>query len=162
MHDRYCVDSSSFLKIPEDYPTEVDKILAALDVLLVDGRLQTIRTVVEEVKRNLSRSGHRLETWLLDRKDKLLVEENDTFWLEGMKIVRDYPDIFDTHLNLIQADPLLIGVAYSKRMVLVTDEISKTHRRPKSQHVLHMPDVCAQLGVRSITLREFVVIENLS
>ena len=57
MPDKYCVDSSSFLKIPEDYPTEIGQILAGLDRLLSNDRLQTIRTVVEEVNRNLSRNG---------------------------------------------------------------------------------------------------------
>ena len=160
MPDKYCVDSSSFLKIPEDHQTEMAKILVGLESLINDERLHTIRTVVEEVKRNLPRNGHRLGTWLSEQSAQIVIPEDDEFWLEAQKILHAFPDIFDPTLNRLQADSMIIGVAHSKRMVMVTDEQSRSNRRPKSRHILHMPDVCSRLGVRSISMTRLIEIEG--
>ncbi len=53
------------------------------------------------------------------------------------------------------------GAAELRRLVLITDEQRRTTRRQKSQNILHIPDICDQLGIRGTNLAGMLSTEGI-
>jgi hypothetical protein len=158
MPDTYCVDTSSFLKVYENYSvTTRQRVLNGLDALTQAARLRTVRVVLDEVKRHNELLGE----WLQGRRGQLLLPDNDQLQVAAFGVVRQFPDLFDPRLNRLQADPFVVGAAQINYLVVVTEELPSHRRRQRSQNELHIPDVCAQLGIRCINLEDLLRIENV-
>jgi hypothetical protein len=156
--DAYCVDTSSFLKIFEEYPGATrQRILDGLDALIRVGRLRTVRVVLDEVDRH----NQSLSEWVQGHKEQLLLKDDDSLLNAAFQMVRQFPDLYDSKRNRLQADPFLIGAAQINYLVVVADERPRHLRRQRSQNQLHIPDVCAQLGIRCLTLDEMLRAEGI-
>jgi len=158
MDDTYCIDASSFLKILDDYSGATrQQILDGFDVLIQVSRLRTVRVVLDEV----SRHDQHLSQWLEGRKDQVLLPDNDELLVAAFRLVHQYPDLFNPRLNLVQADPFLVGAAQLYRLVVVSDELPSHLRRQRSRNEHHIPDVCAGLGLRCLNLAQMLAAEGI-
>jgi hypothetical protein len=158
MADAYLVDTSSFLKIYEDYPvTHRQLILNGLDPLIQISRIRTVRVVLDEVSRN----NERLGDWLQEHKDHLLLPNDDQLIHAAFLITRSFPDIYDEKRNYLQADPFLVGAAQTYNLVMVTDELPRHLRRRRSQNERHIPDVCSELGIRCLNLSQMLTVGGI-
>lgn len=158
MADAYLIDTSSFLKVYEEYPaTNRGHILEDLDTLIQASRLKTVRVVSDEVNRHNGQLGR----WLLERREQLILQDNDQLLLAILGVVRRFPDLFDPTRNLLQADPFLIAAAQINNMIMVTDELPRHLRRRKSQNERHIPDVCSELGIQCLNLSQMLTIEGI-
>jgi hypothetical protein len=90
-----------------------------------------------------------------------MLPENDQLTHAAFGIVRQYPSLYDPRLNRLQADPYLIGAAQINYLVMVTDELPRHLRKQRSQHELHIPDVCAALGIQCLNLTQMLTVEGI-
>lgn len=156
--DAYCVDTSSFLKIFEEYSGSTRQlILDGLDALIRVGRLRTVRVVLDEIDRH----NQSLSEWSQVHKEQLLLKDDDSLLNAAFQMVRQFPELYDSNRNRLQADPFLIGAAQINYLVVVADERPRHLRRQRSQNELHIPDVCAQLGIQCLTLDEMLRAEGI-
>ena len=161
----YCLDSSSVIKIFEDYRSFFREILVGLKRLIDAQRLFTVTFVIDEVKQKLDRANrppHPLSEWLSLNLDQILLPNDDEFLLAGIQVIRGYGEhLVDPNASYIQADCFVIGAANLWNLTVVSDERTRFNRRLKSQSVLHIPDVCDALNIRCITLAQLLAAENI-
>jgi len=161
MPDTYCVDTSSFLKIFEDYPSSYQLVLDGLDTLIQSDRILTVRVVLQEVAANINRNNQRLQPWLEARADRILVPEDDDLLLATLQVVRNYGDLIDVDSRRLQADPFVVGAAVYYDLIVVSDELPSHLRRQRGRNTQHIPDVCAALNINCLTLAQLLSTEGV-
>lgn len=145
---KYCFDTSALLDAwNRNYPPDVfPQLWATLEDSIKSG------TVVapEEVRLELSKKDDALYKWAKTQR-MLFVDLDDGQQHSVSAILSKFPRLVDTRRGRSGADPFVVALAYVNGAVVVTGENDDgTLEKPK------IPTVCTALGVRSITVLDFI------
>lgn len=80
----------------------------------------------------------------------MFVELDDEIQAAAKDILRDNPLLVKQTARRTQADPFVIAVAKVRGIAVVTEERGGTPNKPK------IPSVCRTLGIRTLTVVEFI------
>jgi len=106
---------------------------------------------VDEVLRELERrDGDAVHAWAL-RQPNLMVELDSDIQQATKTVLQQHPKLLGLAKGRNGADPFVIALAVVHDGVVVTEEKPGSPTKPK------IPDVCASMGLRSLTLVQFVV-----
>lgn len=94
-----------------------------------------------------------LAAWAKEKETEAALRIDEEVDIELVQQVTEQgyaPDLNDIEIEKIGRDPFLIAYAFadSNNRIVVTTEVSKPSRQRANRHV---PDVCNQFGVRSIS-----------
>jgi hypothetical protein len=144
----YSLDTSAILN-PwwKFYPPDVFRSLwDRLDDLIE----QQCLFASEEVLVELERKANEVYEWALNRQG-MFVPTDAYIQSEVTSILSCYQRLVDTRRNRSGADPFVIALAAVKGYTVVTYE-----NRGGNPDKPHIPDVCDELGIRTISFLEFV------
>jgi len=160
----YLLDTSCFMSLDGIGRTnrfgdaERERIWKGIQSL--GGRVTIITHVRTELKKNYPTGK------LPDRIKSLPCKMTGLPIVSVAKRVKNILDNFPTLINVNSphtrdpADPWIIAAAQEYGYVVVTEELKKSVRQHDKDRD-HIPDVCDALGVKCITLRDFIIAENL-
>ena len=131
---------------PDVFPGVWDR----LDDLIADGSLRA----TEEVLTELERKDDEVFTWARQRSD-LFVAIDARIQIAVSEILASHERLLDTRANRSAADPFVIALAQIEQCAVVTGE-----RATGSLTRPHIPDVCIDLGVPSMTLLQLLRAEG--
>jgi len=105
--------------------------------------------VIDEVVLELKRKDDGICEWVQDRQNMIVPIDSD-IQANLTKIMKSYPRLVDTRKQRSGCDPWVIALAQARNLTVVTGEKSTgSLNRPK------IPDVCRDLGLRSIEIIDF-------
>ncbi len=147
----YSADSSAFIHgwrriyRPKNFGFVWDR----LGVLIEEGRLKASI----EVYNDLEKKDDELFKWCKERKDKLVVEIDDTIQAHVTRIMGAYPRLVDTVKGRSGSDPFVIALAASTNptMTVVTEEFVGKVR---------IPDVCNAEKIKYCGLADLIERED--
>ncbi|MGA2478937.1 MAG: DUF4411 family protein [Spirochaetia bacterium] len=148
----YSVDTSSILDAwRRYYPPDVFPALwTSMDILIAGGSLRA----TDEVRVELERKDDEVLAWAAGR-DGFFVELDDRIQMAVTNILSQYPKLLDTRSNRSGADPFVIALAQIENSAVVTGErLTNSLLRP------NIPDVCRELGIRSMNILELIREQN--
>ena len=143
----YSIDTSAFLDAwVRNYPPDVfPSIWEQMDGAAKNGTL----LASDEVVRELERKEDGAHQWVKDRP--LMIFALDPEIEQHVRdIMRRYPRLVDTKKGRSGGDPFVIALARAKNLTVITAE----HATGKLD-VPRIPDVCVDLGIRSIRMLDF-------
>lgn len=145
---KYSIDTSSILEgWRRHYPPDVfPGLWDQLDALIADGHLRS----TEEVLHELERKDDELFEWAKARP-AFFVDIDDVIQRSVQKLLAKYKKLLDTRKNRSGADPFVIALAGVNSCSVVSNEL-----RTGSLNRPNIPDVCADMGIRCITLLELI------
>jgi len=148
----YSVDTSSILDAwRRYYPPDVFPALwTNLNRLIETGSLRA----TDEVKIELERKDDEVLAWAVERV-ALFVDLDDRIQRAVTEILSRYPKLLDTRANRSGADPFVIALAQIEGCAVLTGE-----RATNSLARPNIPDVCRELGIRSLTMLELIREQN--
>jgi hypothetical protein len=143
----YSVDTSAFLDAwVRNYPVDVfPTIWDQMNRAARDGTL----LASDEVLRELERKDDGAHVWMKDRTE-MLVALDPEVERHVREIMTRYPRLVDTRKGRSGGDPFVIAVARVRNLTVITAE-NATGKLDSPR----IPDVCADLGIRSIRMLEF-------
>jgi len=146
---KYSIDTSAILHAwLRAYPPEVFVGVWELIDELID---QRVLIATEEVRVELERKHDDLYEWARLRDD-MFVPIDLRIQEAVQQLLRSYSRLLDTRKNRSGADPFVIALAQIEGCTVVTNE-APTGRIEKP----NIPDVCAALGLRCISVLEMIV-----
>lgn len=105
---------------------------------------------IEEVFYELEKKADDLYEWVKSRP-AMIVEIDEDHQARVKRLLTQWPRLVDSKKNRSGADPFVIALAEQRGLAVVTGE------RPTGSLAKPMiPDVCEQVGVRSISLLEMI------
>jgi hypothetical protein len=142
----YLIDSSSWFNI--DVRTDREEVWEQIYRLITEKRIVVCSGVFEEI-RHTSSVYERLNPHQAALKDGD-IGSNDLEYLQLVgKITRDHPTMSRARSRKFSADPYVVALAKLQGYTVVADE-SKVRANRK------IPGACHKLGVKCLTLDEFV------
>jgi PIN domain nuclease of toxin-antitoxin system len=148
---KFCLDTSIFINgWWKHYPIDVfPSYWQALDKLMEEGIVFSCFEVYEELKRQ----DDALLKWAKKHRKFFEDPTEDTF-LQLQELMKEYPNFAAASGTLNAADPWVISHAMPTRAIVVTYEDRATKR--KETKPPKIPDVCDDLGMRSMKVPEFL------
>jgi hypothetical protein len=144
--DVYEIDTSSLLNI--DGRADAEETWALIIDLTKKGRIVICGPVLEELRDNPM---YALRFKPYEKALQAGDRRNDAEYLQAVgKVTHDHPAMSRATGVRTPADPFVVALAELEKYVIVCDE-SRT-KRPNRK----IPGVCKKLGIRCITLIEFV------
>ncbi len=150
--DVYCVDTSSLIAAwQERYPIEnFPSFWAKVEGLILEERLIAPLDVLHETKKR----SDELHTWLKAHKS-MFRELTDAVQIEAGQVLARFPRLVGEKKLRTSADPFVIALARVEVVRLVTEEKpTGSLARP------NIPDVCIELGMRTMTLLQLIQAEK--
>jgi len=158
MIDIYCIDSSVWIKIKDEYPIDIFPSLWSNIIDLINkNRVITPKEVINEI------FDEEILIWIKDYEDLFVIDLNAKQIEKVKDVVRNFPDIVDYEKERPDADPFIIGLVLARKeeestslitinnvYIVVTDE-SPTKRGYRKK----IPYVCSQYGIECINLFQF-------
>jgi hypothetical protein len=144
--DVYIVDTSSWLNI--DPRTDAEDVWRLIVWCIEQGRIVACAQVLNELR------GNPMYLLRLKPYEKALRagDRGDIGYLLHVgRITHDYPAMSRATSARTPADPYVVALADLEKYIVVADESTKRRGRK-------IPGVCHQLGIRCITLTEFVAV----
>jgi len=149
---KFCLDTSVFINgWWKHYRIDVfPSFWETLERLMSDGTVVSCHEVYEELRRQ---DGDTLFKWA--KRHRAIFEEptEDTF-LQLSELMDAYPNYAAISGTLNAADPWVIAHAKLGRSIVVTYEEKAAKRKPTKPP--KMPDVCDDLGMRSLKVVDFL------
>lgn len=151
----YVFDTSSFIVIGHYFPNSFPTFWEQFDAAVADGRIVSVREVLNELKRGDSPA--HLASWVSSNKGIFLTPtEEETQVVADIFSVSHFRQIV-TARQLLRgtpvADPFLVASAKAKGGCVVTQEKVK-------KNAARIPNVCDHLGVRWTDLEGFMEAEH--
>lgn len=145
----YSFDTSAFINGWHEIfkPPMFEPIWDEIAKMIVQGRVLAL----DEVKREVKRKDDNVWRWARDKRGLFVPLGRDV--QEATKeVLVACPRLMAQHgANRNSADPFVVGLALARDGTVVTQEtLGKSQKRPR------IPDACAAVGVRCITLPDFV------
>lgn len=144
----YLIDSSSLINFKHYYEEIFSSFWQSLDKLIDNNELFSVKEVLNEI----SKQDDKVVDWCKKNKQIFLTPDE-----HELNIVSD---ILSKHKELIKkknilsgeadADPFLIAVAKNRNYKLITEE-----KHTPNAHKI--PNVCEELGIKCIALKEFMI-----
>lgn len=125
-----------------------DDLHAKIDSLVEQGRIISSADVYEELVRGPKNDDKVLE-WANNHKQIFIDIDPDQDQVLP-KITKEFPSFIDYKIGRFNADPLLVAIAISKDMKVVTSE------RPSRDSKPHIPDVCKHFDIGCMDLYGFI------
>lgn len=143
----YSFDTSAFINGRRDLlpPETFPSLWTRVEGMIAAGSIQS----VDEVLHELAKRDDAVQAWA-KTQTMLFVPLDEDVQKATSEILRAHPRLVGTGSGRNTADPFVIALARVRGGVVVTEERRKSIARPK------IPDVCDALGVRCLTLVEFV------
>lgn len=148
---RYSIDTSALLEgYVRRYPPDVVPRLwdEKLDQLIDAGRLIAAFDVLEE----LGKRDDEVHAWAKARERMFI--EIDQYEIKLKRIMREYPRLVDTKKGKSGSDPMVIALAWTQGLTVVSEEKGGSEKSPR------IPWVCNQLKLRHINLLELIREQN--
>lgn len=145
---KYSIDTSSILEgWRRHYPLDIfPGLWSQLEVLISCGDLRS----TEEVLHEIERKDDELFEWVNGRRS-MFIEIDDAIQRSVQSLLAKYKKLLDTRKNRSGADPFVIALAEVNGCSVVSNEL-----RTGSLNRPNIPDVCADMGIRCITLLELI------
>lgn len=145
----YSVDSSALIHAwSRAYrPKNFAFVWKGFDALIAEGRLRASMEVYLE----LEKKDDELFAWCKERKETLFVELDEAVQDSVKAIMKDHPRLVDTVKGRSAADPFVIGLAETGKMVVLTEE------KPGK---VKIPDVCDARNVKWTNLADMIEYED--
>lgn len=145
---KYSIDTSAILDgWRRYYPPDVFPIIwEKLGELIHISELKAI----EEVLYDLEKKDDHVYEWARNQP-QLFVPIDDQIQIEVSNILQQYEKLIDTRKNRSSSDPFVIALAKIHQVTVVTGE-----RPTNNLNKPHIPDVCNELGIRSINLLHLI------
>ncbi len=145
----YSFDTSAIINGRRDHfmPSTWSALWDRIDLMIAQGQIRA----VDEVKRELARKSDEAHQWAKARKE-LFVPLNHDIQRATKVVLAAQPRLLAQHgVNRNSADPFVIALAMVREGTVVTQEIPSTSlKRPR------MPDACEAVGVRWVSLHQFI------
>lgn len=144
----YSVDTSAFINPwRRTYPPDVFPPLweEHYPGLIESG----LARATDEVRIELERQDDELLGWARSQEG-LFVPIDDGIQAHVGRILDEHPKLIDANAGRSGADPFVIALALQSGLTVVTEERARSLVNPK------IPDVCAEVGVRCITVIELM------
>ncbi|WP_043358369.1 DUF4411 family protein [Belnapia sp. F-4-1] len=148
----YCVDTSALIAAwQERYPIEnFPRFWDRLDAFIAEGRLIS----PDEVLRETGKRSDELHVWLKAR-NSMFRELDEPIQIEAAQVLARFPRLVGERKLRTSADPFVIALAKIEGLPIITEEKpTGSTSRP------NIPDVCAALGVRPMSLLELIRAER--
>lgn len=148
---KYVIDSSVIIDMKHYYPDIFKELWDKFNILVSSEEIISVREAYNEI------TGREdfLSDWAEKNKEIFYEPEGE----EYTKVT----EILTNHKELVKkdslvggkpvADPFLIAKAYSKKLILLTNETYT-----KNAHKI--PNVCEEYGIQTMNLKEFMMNEN--
>ena len=114
---------------------------------IASGSVRCVDEVLRELER---RDGDAVHSWAVEQPN-LMVELDSDIQAATKRVLKEHPRLLGLGKGRNGADPFVIALALVHDGVVVTQEMRGSATKPK------IPDVCEAMGIRSLTLIEFVV-----
>lgn len=145
----YSFDTSAFINGRRDIfrPATFAAIWDAIDKKIQHGEIRA----VDEVKLEVARKDDDAAKWVKGRRG-LFVPLDHEVQQATREVLAECPRLLAQHgANRNSADPFVIGLAIARNGVVVTQETpANSSKKPR------IPDACQALGIRCISLPDFV------
>ena len=129
------------------YPIDVfPSVWEKMDDLINEGAI----VAIDEVRGELERKDDEALAWVAER-NYLFMPISDAIQQAVKEVLRRYPRLLDTRKNRSGADPFVIALAMVEGLTVVTDE-----KETGSPSKPNLPDACAGLGVRCISILDML------
>jgi hypothetical protein len=144
----YSIDTSSILDgWRRYYPPDVfPGLWDNLELLVQDGQLRA----TDEVRVELERKDDEVLAWAI-KQSGLFIELDEEIQASVSQILAQFPKLLDTRSNRSGADPFVVALAKINGASVITGE-----RATNSLDRPNIPDVCAALGIRSLSILELI------
>lgn len=158
MSSLYCIDTSSLLKL-KDYPRDVfPSLWMNRERLISEQRIIAPR----EVLRELVLGDDEIARWAKQNR-VMFLDVDDAQATTLREILQRFPALSDHMKAGPHADPLLVALTLAKtRENPSSDCMVVTEERLRGKGSLRIPSICVELGIRAITLLDFLRQEGLS
>ena len=149
----HLIDANVLIRADLDYyPLDrVPQFWEWLENMGRNGALKVPLEAYEEVT-----AGDALVDWLRANRSTMLLEESVDPGLLSRVVEQGYaPDLTDSEIEEVGADPFIIAYALAARTnrCVVTMEASKPSRQRANRHI---PDVCANFNIRCINTFQLI------
>jgi len=145
----YSFDTSAFINGRRDLfrPPTFEAIWVAIEKKIEQGEIRA----VDEVKIEVGRKDDDAARWVKGRRG-LFVPLDHAVQRATREVLAECPRLLAQHgANRNSADPFVIGLAIARNGVVVTQETpANSSKKPR------IPDACNALGVRCISLPDYV------
>lgn len=145
----YSFDTSAFINGRRDIykPPMFEPIWDAIAHMIGDGQV----LAVDEVKRELKRKDDDVSLWARTKRGLFVPLAHD-IQQATKEVLAACPRLMAQHgASRNSADPFVVGLALARDGSVVTQEMpGNSDKRPR------IPDACAAVGVRCMTLPDFV------
>jgi predicted nucleic acid-binding protein len=147
----YSFDTSAILNGRRDLfrPKVFQTLWAQIEDAITAGQIRS----VDEVKRELAKRDDDAKQWA-DAQPDLYVPLELPIQQSAAQILGTHPRLVGQGGKRSAADPFVIALAMVQNGTVVTQETAKNLTSPR------IPDVCGDLGVRCVTLMEFIVAQG--
>lgn len=143
----YSFDTSAWLNgrrdlfPPETFPSLWERV----EGMILLGEIES----VDEVRNELAKREDEVHTWA-KTQEGLFVPLDEDIQRETADVLKQHPRLLGRGSGRNGADPFVIALASARGGVVVTEERRKNITNPK------IPDVCDALGIRCLTLVDFI------
>ena len=142
----YSFDTSGIVDLRRYYPRKAfPGAWENLEKLIVDGKILAVDVVLKE----LAKQDDELVKWV--KQHTVMIQPLDAALLQSAcEIMNKFPKLIEVKKTIPDTDPFVIALARVKQWTVVAGEKSpRSTPTPRK-----IPDVCAEYGVKCITLLE--------
>ena len=143
----YALDTSALMDWHDRYyaADTFPGLVMLVDGLIAQGRLISAELVHDEVKKMGSTS---LQNWAKTCAN--IFDPTSNHLAQALSIEGQFPALQDPNAQFDEADAYVIALAQMRQAIVVTAETpAATKRKPRRS--MYIPDVCAALGMTSIS-----------
>ncbi len=148
MASLYSFDTSALINGRRDLlpPATFPSVWRRVEDMVADGSVRCVDEVLRELAK---RDGDAVHTWAKNQAG-LFVDLDEDVQAATSLVLSKHPKLLGAGKGRNGADPFVIALALAREGVVVTEENRGSPTNPK------IPFVCEALGVRSLTLVQFI------
>lgn len=148
----YSFDTSALINGRRDLlpPSTFPTVWQRVEEMIADGSIRCVDEVARELAK---RDGDAVHTWS-KTQDGLFVDLDEEIQVATTKVLTAHPRLLGNGKGRNGADPFVIALALARNGVVVTEERGGSLERPK------IPTACHAMGVKCMTLVEFVAAQG--
>lgn len=148
MASLYSFDTSALINGRRDLlpPATFPSVWQKIEGMVGDGSIRCVDEVLRELAK---RDGDAVHTWAKGQSG-LFLDLDEDIQEATSKVLAEHPKLLGKGKGRNGADPFVIALALARDGIVVTEEHRGSLAKPK------IPVVCEALGVRSLTLVQFI------
>jgi hypothetical protein len=155
--NQYVFDTSGLCVLRNYFPSRFLTLWAHIDTLVKDGRLLSVREVLNELE--LFNDAPFIQEWAGAKKSIFYIPSaEETIFVAEIFKVQHFKSLISKK-NLLTgrpvADPFIIAAGKIKKACVVTQEIKK-------EHAAKIPNICEHFHIKCTNVEGFMEMENWS